>query len=61
MRTSVFAIRGPQEPDALELARLHLSSWKETYSHLLPEGDFTSEYLEQREGPLDPDRAEPPG
>jgi ribosomal protein S18 acetylase RimI-like enzyme len=44
-----FAIREPRETDVLELARLHVSTWKETYAHLLPDVFFSPEYLEQRE------------
>lgn len=43
-----FAIREPRETDVLELARLHVSTWKETYAHLLPDDFFSPDYLEQR-------------
>ena len=31
-----FALRAPREDDVDVLARLHVSTWKETYAHLLP-------------------------
>ncbi|QYH35025.1 GNAT family N-acetyltransferase [Salinibacterium sp. M195] len=43
-----FALRAPQLADAPALAELHVSAWRETYSHLLPGDFFSAEYVEGR-------------
>lgn len=43
-----FTLRQPTLEDAPALADLHISSWKETYSHLLPEGYFDEEHINGR-------------
>ncbi|WP_010204112.1 GNAT family N-acetyltransferase [Salinibacterium sp. PAMC 21357] len=35
--------------DAGALAQLHVASWREAYSHLLPEDFFTAEFLAKRQ------------
>ncbi|MBH0008248.1 GNAT family N-acetyltransferase [Salinibacterium sp. SWN1162] len=42
-------LRDPVPADADALAQLHVASWRETYSHLLPEGFFTDEFLAKRQ------------
>ncbi|GAB3566268.1 GNAT family N-acetyltransferase [Arthrobacter alkaliphilus] len=49
MGNSSFAIREPRNTDVQELAKLHVSTWKETYAHLLPDDFFSPVHLEQRE------------
>ena len=43
----IFRAAGPA--DAPELAALHVSTWREAYSHLLPGDFFTDEYIEGRQ------------
>lgn len=43
-----FTIREPAAEDAEALADLHVSTWKETYAHLLPGDFFSKEHLEGR-------------
>ena len=43
----IFRAAGPA--DAPELAALHVSTWREAYSHLLPTDFFTDEYIEGRQ------------
>ena len=38
-----FTLREPVLPDASEIAELHVATWRETYSHLLPEDFFTED------------------
>lgn len=42
-------LRDPVPADADALAQLHVASWRETYSHLLPAGFFTAEYVAGRQ------------
>ncbi|MEV8252937.1 GNAT family N-acetyltransferase [Rhodoglobus sp. NPDC076762] len=42
-------LRDPVPADADALAQLHVASWREAYSHLLPEGFFTEEFLAKRQ------------
>ena len=48
MRSLSFTIRPPREEDVEVLAHLHVSTWKETYAHLLPADYFSAAVLEQR-------------
>lgn len=41
-------LRKPVPADAPELAKLHVTCWKETYSDLLPEGSFDTAHDEHR-------------
>jgi len=43
-----FTLRVPVLADADELAALHVSTWQETYTELLPEGYFDEGYLDRR-------------
>jgi len=43
-----FTIREPQLVDASEIADLHVATWKEAYSHLLPADYFSEQYVEGR-------------
>lgn len=43
-----FTIREPVEADAATLAALHVSTWRETYTHLLPEEFFTEAFIQGR-------------
>ena len=43
-------IRRPQREDADRIAAVQVASWKETYTHLLPEGFFTAEHAQARRG-----------
>ncbi|MEQ4520534.1 GNAT family N-acetyltransferase [Pseudarthrobacter sp. B907] len=43
-----FTLREPTLPDAPLIAELHVATWREAYSHLLPEGFFTAEYVQGR-------------
>ncbi len=38
----------PTESDAEAIARVNVTSWKETYGHLLPPGFFGTDHLEAR-------------
>ncbi|MGW9404996.1 N-acetyltransferase family protein [Arthrobacter sp. NPDC055585] len=49
MTPAAFAVRELREADAPALARLHVTSWQETYADQLPPGFFTPRFLEQRE------------
>ena len=44
-----LSFRAPTPADAPELAALHVSTWREAYSHLLPDDFFTDEYIEGRQ------------
>jgi ribosomal protein S18 acetylase RimI-like enzyme len=43
-----FAVRPPCIADAPEVAELHVSTWREAYSHLLPDTFFSEEYVAGR-------------
>ena len=43
----IFRAAGPA--DVPELAALHVSTWREVYSHLLPGDFFTDGYIEERQ------------
>lgn len=43
-----WTIRIPEAADADACAAVHVSSWRESYGHLLPEDFFTPEYAESR-------------
>lgn len=43
-----FTTREPSQRDAAEIADLHVSTWREAYSHLLPEDFFTAGYTASR-------------
>lgn len=43
-----FTIREPRPVDASELAHLHVATWKEAYSDLLPADYFSEQYVEGR-------------
>ncbi|MDE0546356.1 GNAT family N-acetyltransferase [Microbacterium sp. C7(2022)] len=43
-----FSIRSPELSDAAALAELHVATWKEAYTHLLPAGYFSQEYIDGR-------------
>ncbi|MCW1805389.1 GNAT family N-acetyltransferase [Brachybacterium squillarum] len=43
-----FLIRAPEPAEAAALADLHVATWREAYSHLLPEGFFSAAYIRSR-------------
>ncbi|MDI3211605.1 GNAT family N-acetyltransferase [Arthrobacter sp. AL12] len=43
-----FTLREPALLDAPQIAELHVATWRETYSHLLPEDFFTQEHVQSR-------------
>ena len=43
-----FTVREPVVADAGAVADLHVSTWQEAYSHLLPADYFTDEYVDSR-------------
>lgn len=43
-----FTLREPVLSDAPRIAELHVATWRETYSHLLPEDFFTEEHVQSR-------------
>ncbi|WP_404434485.1 GNAT family N-acetyltransferase [Microbacterium lacus] len=43
-----FVIREPSPADAAAIAALNVSTWRETYSHLLPDGFFSPEFAQNR-------------
>lgn len=43
-----FTIREPSVADAAEIADLHVSTWREAYTHLLPDDFFTDDYIAGR-------------
>jgi GNAT superfamily N-acetyltransferase len=43
-----YAIRVPVLSDGAALADLHVSTWREAYTHLLPEVYFSEAYVEER-------------
>jgi ribosomal protein S18 acetylase RimI-like enzyme len=56
-----FTIRAPVPQDAAALADVHVSTWREAYAHLLPEGFFSDEYVRGRHRMWERLLAEPPG
>ena len=43
-----FTVRQPTVADANVIAELHVSTWREAYTHLLPADYFSAEYIEGR-------------
>lgn len=43
-----FTIRGPRSGEASAIADVHVATWKEAYSDLLPEDYFSEEYVAGR-------------
>ncbi|MFE5408524.1 GNAT family N-acetyltransferase [Microbacterium sp. NPDC056569] len=43
-----FTLRVPEPRDAAEIAELHVATWRETYTHLLPAGFFDAEFAQGR-------------
>lgn len=43
-----FIIRGARADEARAIAEVHVATWKETYSHLLPDDYFSEEYVAGR-------------
>jgi ribosomal protein S18 acetylase RimI-like enzyme len=43
-----ITVREPALADAATIADLHVSTWREAYSHLLPDDYFSPEYIEGR-------------
>ncbi|MFK4834914.1 GNAT family N-acetyltransferase [Microbacterium sp. ZW T2_14] len=43
-----FIVRVPELSEAAEIADLHVVTWRETYTHLLPDGFFDEEYVQGR-------------
>lgn len=43
-----FTVRVAKLADVSQIVDLHVSAWRETYFHLLPEGFFTDEHTEGR-------------
>lgn len=43
-----FVVRAPSPVDAPEIAALHVSTWRETYAHVLPEGFFDEAHVRGR-------------
>lgn len=43
-----FTLREPALPDAPQIAELHVATWREAYSHLLPKDFFTAEHVRGR-------------
>ena len=43
-----FSLRQPALSDAANVAELHVQTWRETYSHLLPEDFFTERHVQGR-------------
>jgi ribosomal protein S18 acetylase RimI-like enzyme len=43
-----FTLREPVPADAAELAALHVSTWRETYTQLLPDGFFDDAFVDGR-------------
>jgi ribosomal protein S18 acetylase RimI-like enzyme len=43
-----FVVRPAEIPDVERLAQLHVSTWQETYSHLLPAGFFDDAHTAMR-------------
>lgn len=43
-----FTIREPRSEEASAIADVHVATWKEAYSHLLPEDFFSEEYVAGR-------------
>lgn len=43
-----FSVRRAERADAERIAKLHVATWQEAYSHLLPEGFFDEEHARKR-------------
>lgn len=43
-----FTLREPTLSDASDIADLHVRTWREAYSHLLPEDFFSDEHIQSR-------------
>ena len=43
-----FSVRAPSIADATAIADLQVSTWREAYTHLLPDDYFSDEYIEGR-------------
>jgi len=43
-----ITLREPALPDAPRIAELHVATWRETYSHLLPAEFFTEDHVQGR-------------
>lgn len=43
-----FTLRAAAPPDADEIARLNVATWREAYAHLLPADFFTDEFVASR-------------
>lgn len=43
-----FVVRAPSQADAPEIAELHVSTWREAYAHLLPQGFFDEAHVRGR-------------
>ena len=43
-----FTLRVPEPGDAAEIAELHVATWRETYTHLLPAGFFDDAFVQGR-------------
>lgn len=43
-----FTLREPTLSDASDIAALHVRTWREAYSHLLPEDFFSEEHIQSR-------------
>lgn len=46
--TPAFVIREPTSADVPDLVRVHVETWRATYSELLPAGFFTEEFIAGR-------------
>lgn len=44
-----FTLRVPEPRDAAEIAALHVATWRETYTHLLPAGFFDDDFVHGRQ------------
>ncbi|MCX6500425.1 MAG: GNAT family N-acetyltransferase [Arthrobacter sp.] len=43
-----ITLREPTLPDAPQIAKLHVATWREAYSHLLPAEFFTEDHVQGR-------------
>jgi len=43
-----FTLRVPEPRDAAQIAALHVATWRETYTHLLPSGFFDDDFIRGR-------------
>lgn len=44
----LFTLREPALPDAPQIAELHVATWREAYSQLLPQDFFSDEHVQGR-------------